>query len=393
MIKRALKKQLIKYFKQYPVIVLTGPRQSGKTTLVKEAFPKMSYVNLEDIELREFAKNDPKGFLGQYPKQLIIDEAQYVPELFSYIQLFADKRNKNGQYILTGSQNFLLLEKINQSLAGRAAILKLLPLSLEEIKNYSQKQFFKDYSKFLFKGFYPKLYNEKIDAEQYYSNYIQTYIERDVRMIRNISNLSTFKKFISLLAARVGQILNISSLINECGVEYKTAMSWLSVLEASYIVFLLPPYYRNYNKRVVKSPKIYFYDPGIICSLLNISSADQIKTHYLKGELFENLIVLETLKQRYNQAKKENIFFWRDKTGHEIDLIIEEENQTYPIEIKSGQTIKDDFFKNLNYYNKLSGANPKNSYVVYGGRQKQSRSNGTVISWRNFSGEVRPRRK
>ncbi len=384
MIKRVLEQQLVKYFKQYPVVVLTGPRQSGKTTLVKKVFPKMNYVNLEDIEVREFAKDDPKGFLKQYGEKLIIDEAQHTPELLSYIQLIVDKNGKNGQYILTGSQNFLLLEKINQSLAGRVAVLKLLPLSIGELKKSTKNKLPKKYSELLFKGFYPKLYKEKIDAEQYYLNYIQTYIERDVRTIKNISNLSKFKKFLTLLSARVGQILNISSLINDCDIDYKTANSWLSILEASYVIFLLQPHHKNYSKRVIKAPKIYFYDTGIICSLLNISSVKQLETHYLKGEIFESMIIMDTLKQQYNQAKKESVFFWRDKTGHEIDLITEQSGEVYPTEIKSGQTIRDDFFKNLDYYNKLAKIPTENSRIIYGGEQKQKRHMRTVVGWRSL---------
>jgi len=384
MIKRILKKQIIKYFKQYPVVVLTGPRQSGKTTLVKKTFPKLTYVNLEDIEIRNFAQNDPKGFLKQYGDKLIIDEVQRAPELFSYIQVLVDEKRRNGLYLLTGSQNFLLMEKISQSLAGRAAILKLLPLSLEELK-LSKKNIEKEkIESILFKGFYPKLYNEKTDTDQYYSNYIQTYVERDVRTMRNIANLGKFKRFISLLAARTGQILNVSSLINDGGINYKTAMAWLSVLEASYVIFLLEPYYKNYNKRIIKSPKIYFYDTGLVCSLLDISTADQLNTHYLKGEIFETFVISEIIKRYYNDAQKKNIFFWRDKTGHEIDLIIEQANKTFLIEIKSGQTVRQDFFKNINYYNNLSKSNPKNSYIIYGGDQKQLGGKGNVISWRNL---------
>jgi len=384
MIKRVLKKQILKYFKQYPVVVLTGPRQSGKTTLVKKTFPKLTYVNLEDIEIRNFAQNDPKGFLKQYGDKLIIDEVQRAPELFSYIQVLVDEKRRNGLYLLTGSQNFLLMEKISQSLAGRAAILKLLPLSLEELKLSKKITEKEKIESILFKGFYPKLYNEKTDTDQYYSNYIQTYVERDARTMRNIANLGKFKRFISLLAARTGQILNVSSLINDGGINYKTAMAWLSVLEASYVIFLLEPYYKNYNKRIIKSPKIYFYDTGLVCSLLDISTANQLNAHYLKGGIFETFIISEIIKRYYNNAQKKNIFFWRDKTGHEIDLIIEQANKIFPIEIKSGQTVRQDFFKNINYYNNLSESNPKNSYIIYGGGQKQLGDKGNVISWRNL---------
>lgn len=383
MIKRNIEENLKKYFKQYPVVVLTGPRQSGKTTIVKKLFPKLAYVNLEDLELREFAENDPKGFLNQYGDNLIIDEVQRVPSLFSYIQLIVDEKKENGMYVLTGSQNLLLMEKINQSLAGRVAILKLLPFSMSELQK-AHKILKKDtVSDILFTGFYPKLYDQKMDVAQYYLNYTQTYIERDVRLLKNIGNLSQFKRFLTLVAARVGQLLNISSLANDCGINHKTAVEWLSILEASYIIFLLQPHYKNYNKRITKMPKIYFYDTGLLCSLLNIENVTQVDTHFLKGGIFESFVIIDILKQRYNSAKKAGLFYWRDKLGNEVDLIIEDANQIIPVEIKVGQTVRSDFFKGLNYYNSLAKINPKESYVVYGSNEEQLNKKGNVISWRS----------
>lgn len=384
MIQRKIEEKILKYAKQYPVIVLTGPRQSGKTTLVKKLFSDFKYVNLEDLELRSFAENDPKGFLNQFGYNLIIDEIQRVPELFSYIQLRVDEKKDNGMYILTGSQNFLLLEKVNQSLSGRAVILKLLPFSIKELKNADIIKKNSDLTEFIFKGFYPKLYDQKVDVDQYYLSYIQTYIERDVRLIKNISNLNQFHRFLTLISARVGQILNVVSLANDCGISQKTASDWLSILEASYIIFFLQPHYKNYNKRVTKMPKIYFYDIGIACSLLGISNVNQLKSHFLIGNLFESFVVADFLKQQYNLAKRNNLFFWRDKMGNEVDLIIDEVNEVVPIEIKFGQTISDDYFKGLMFYNRIAERNTENSFVIYGGNERQLNKDGKVFSWRDL---------
>lgn len=385
MIKRKIEDKVLKYSKQYPVVVITGPRQSGKTTLVKKIFSKFKYVNLEDIEIRTFAQDDPKGFLKQYGQKLIIDEVQRVPELLSYIQLIVDEKKKNNLYILTGSQNFLLMEKVNQSLAGRVVVFSLLPFSLGELKSAKKINAGATISEVLFRGFYPKLYDQKIEVAQYYLNYTQTYIERDVRLIKNITNLSQFQRFLTLVAARTGQILNISSLADDCGINHRTAGEWLSILEASYIIFLLKPYYKNYNKRIMKMPKIYFYDTGLLCSLLNISNSKQVDTHFLKGGIFESFVIADFLKQKYNRAKKPNLFFWRDKTGNEVDLIIEKVNKIISIEIKSGQTIRQDFFRGLNYYNRISKASSKNSRVIYGGNGNQVNKQGAVIGWRNIN--------
>lgn len=382
MIKRQISKQIIKYFKQYPIISLTGPRQSGKTTLVKNLFPKMDYVNLEDIENRGFALRDPKGFLEDHPGGLIIDEVQRVPELISQIQVRADKKKKPGQFILTGSQNFLLMEKISQSLAGRVAVLNLLPLSLSELKkDWTDKA---ELEQVMLKGFYPKLFEQKIEVKNYYTNYIQTYIERDVRTLKNIANLNTFKRFLDLCAARCGQTLNYFSLAQDCGINQKTAKDWISILEASFVVFLLRPHYKNFNKRVVKMPKLYFYDTGLVCSLLNITDKQQLKDHYLKGGIFESFVISEFYKHKLNLAEKPNYYFWRNKTGNEVDLIVEKADKLIPIEIKAGKTISQEYFKGLDYFNKLSNNNPKNSYIVYAGEQKQAGAVGTVLGWRDL---------
>ncbi len=379
-IQRELTKKLKQTFRQFPIVALIGPRQSGKTTLVKHVFPVLDYVSLEDPDTREFAQSDPRGFLDSYQKGVIIDEAQRLPELFSYLQGIVDKKKKAGQFILTGSQNFLLHQQISQSLAGRVALLKLLPLSLLELESQPT-----DYEHFLFKGFYPKLYASKIEPNDWYPNYLQTYIERDIRQLKDITNLGAFQKFIKMCAARTGQILNLTTLANDCGITHNTARAWLAVLEASFIVFLLKPHYKNFNKRLIKAPKLYFYDVGLAAHLLGIESSEQIKTHHLKGSLFESLIISELFKKRFNSGKIENCYFWRDKTGHEIDCLIEQGTKLSPLEIKSGKTISSEYFRDLNYWNKLAKASVADSFVVYGGNKNQKRSQAHVLSWRNLA--------
>ncbi|MFH1457472.1 MAG: ATP-binding protein [Patescibacteria group bacterium] len=378
-IKRKLTSKLKQSAKEFPVVAVIGPRQSGKTTLVKNTFPGYKYISLENPDTREFAKNDPKNFLNNYNNGVIIDEAQRVPDLFSYIQGIVDEDKKPGQFILTGSQNFLLHNKINQSLAGRVSILKLLPLSLEELSSIDN-----DYEYYLYNGFYPKLYDSKISPNDWHNSYIQTYIERDIRQLKNITDLNTFQKFIKMCANRTGQILNLSSLANDCGISHNTAKSWISILEASFIIFLLEPHYKNFNKRLIKSPKLYFYDVGLVSNLLNIENKDQIIHFRLKGELFETFVIAELMKNRFNEGQKNNNYFWRDKTGNEIDCLIETANNITPIEIKSGKTITSDYFKNINYWNKLSKNRPGQSYVVYGGNENQKRKQGNIISWNSL---------
>lgn len=385
-INREISGKILQYNNQYPVITVIGPRQSGKTTLLQNLFPNKNYVNLEDIEAREFAINDPKGFLSQYKNGLIIDEVQRVPSLLSYIQVNVDKERKNGKYILSGSQNLLLMENVTQSLAGRSAIFKLMPLSLKELSSANIEGY--SLEKLLFNGLYPKLYDQKIDTTGYYSNYIQTYVERDVRLLQHISDLNTFQKFIKMCATRTGQLLNLSSLSEDCGISHNTAKSWISVLEASFIIFLMRPHHKNYNKRLVKMPKIYFYDSGLLCSLLNIENKDQLHTHFLRGNIFESFIISEIVKYRLNNGLEPNCYFWRDKLGKEIDCIIEKADKVIPIEIKSGNTISEDYFKGLKYYNKLSGRNSKESFLIYGGDEVQRRNYGTVLGWKNLHDEL-----
>lgn len=383
MIERKLSGKIRNLITKFPAIGIIGPRESGKTTLVKNIFPDFRYVSLEDFDTRTFAQEDPHGFLSQYNNKVILDEVQKVPELFSYLQTHIDKTGKPGQYILTGSQNFLLHEKISQTLAGRIALLKLMPLSIEELKstNYSYRKA-EDY---IYQGFYPRIYKEKIEPPDWYPAYIQTYIEKDVRQIKNITDLGLFQKFIKLCAGRIGQVLNLSSLANDCGITHNTAKSWISLLESSFIIFLLKPHHKNFNKRIIKIPKLYFYDTGIACSLLGIEKKEQIANHYLQGSLFENFILAEFYKNQFNQGREENFYFWRDQTGHEIDCIIEHADKLTAIEIKSGKTIIGEYFQNLNYWNKISQNNPKKSFIIYGGEKNQERKNGNVISWTKMS--------
>lgn len=378
---RDAKDKILYYATKYPVVTLTGPRQSGKSTLLKSIFPSYKYVSLEDLDLRLLAQQDPRGFLKTYDKYSIIDEVQNVPELFSYIQTIVDKENESGSYILSGSHNFLLMENISQSLAGRTAILKLLPFSCEEIKLFDKNL---SLNELLFTGSYPRIYEKDIPATEFYPFYIQTYVEKDVRSLRNISDLTLFVKFLKLCAARVGQLLNSNSLANECGISTQTVNDWLSILETSYIIYLLKPYHKNLNKRVVKSPKIYFYDTGLLSSLLSIDSASQLEFHYLRGNIFENFVINEVIKKNYNQGIEPQISFWRDSNGNEIDLILEKGNNTLAFEIKSSSTLKMEFLKNLKLWNKLTHFSVENAAVIFAGDTNFLTSDGKFISWREL---------
>ncbi|MFH1540534.1 MAG: ATP-binding protein [Elusimicrobiota bacterium] len=383
MIKRELSNKLKSLFSKFPVVSVIGPRQSGKTTLVKNVFNNMDYVSLEDLDTREFASKDPRGFLSTHSKGVIIDEIQRVPELFSYIQTIVDNKNKAGLFVLTGSQNILLQENISQTLAGRVAILKLLPFSIKELQQSSYK--LKESEEYILKGFYPRIYDKKIDPVDWYPNYIQTYIERDVRLIKNITDLGAFQKFVKMCAGRIGQILNLSSLGNDCGITHNTARAWISILESSYIIFLLKPFYKNFNKRIIKMPKLYFYDTGLACSLLGIQNKSQLLGHYLKGSLFETFVISEIIKKKLNKGQQPDCYYWRDKTGNEVDCIVELADSLLQIEIKSGKTIADDYFDGLRYWAKLVGKKSGNSYLIYNGDENQNRTFCKVINWKNIN--------
>lgn len=370
--KRTAQNELRVLATQFKAVAVVGPRQSGKTTLVRMVFPEKAYVSLENPDIRHFALADPRGFLATYPNGAILDEVQRAPELFSYLQQILDESATKGLFILTGSNNFLIQENISQSLAGRIGYLFLLPLSIEEI---SEDIF--NANQLIYTGGYPALYNGKLDPGRFYANYIRTYIERDVRLIKNITDLYAFERFIRLCAGRTGQLLNMSSLAVEVGVDVKTISSWIGVLETSFIIFRLQPWHQNFNKRIVKMSKLYFYDTGLSSALLGIENPEQLQLHPFRGSLFENMVIVEFLKKRFNQGKPGNLYFWRDSTGNEVDLIIDSALSAIPVEIKSGQTITDDYFKTILFWNKLS--DNKKGYVVYGGSEIQKRSNGITI--------------
>jgi predicted AAA+ superfamily ATPase len=376
MIARAITPKVLELLEKFPIVAITGPRQSGKTTLSKIIKPDYKYVNLENLSDREFAKTDPMGFLQTYQNGVIIDEIQNVPSLFSYLQVVTDERNINGEYIITGSQNFLMMEQISQSLAGRVALFTLLPMSLQELENTAYKPIsWEDYA---LSGSYPRKIIQNIDASDYYENYIKTYVERDVRLLKNISDLDLFQKFIKLLAGRVGQLFNQSSLGNELDLDNKTINSWFTLLETSFLTFKLQPYHSNFNKVIVKTPKIYFHDTGLLCYLLGIHSREDLELHFAKGNIFENLVVSEVYKNSINNATKSKIYFWRDKSQNEVDLIVETGTSLDAIEIKSAKTINQSYFKGLDYFKKLK--TDTKLHLIYGGTENQERTNYKISS-------------
>ena len=385
--KRSLATALLR-FRKFPVIGVFGPRQSGKTTLVRHVFDKHTYLNFEDPTIRAYAAENPRGFLREYENKhgIILDEFQYVPTILSYIQLEADAKDRPGYFILTGSQNFLMNQAITQSLAGRIAILTLLPLSIKELKK--NKLLTDNVNELIFSGGYPRIYSKNIAPTELYPSYIHSYVERDIRQLLNVENLVTFQKFMQLCAARIGQLLNVTDLAVSCGIAQKTAQNWLSILQASYIIFLLNPYHVNFNKRVTKSPKLYFYDTGLACSLLDIRSSRELSLSSFKGHLFEGYIIADIFKQYYNVGVNAPLYFWRDMNGRiEIDCLINLGAQLIPIEIKSGETAVNNYFDSLTKWNEISDSDPSRGYVIYGGDHKQLRSKGTLIGWQ-FSGDL-----
>ena len=378
MINRTLQTALEHLVARYPIITLTGPRQSGKSTLLKHAFPEYRYISLEDLDMREFAANDPRGFLNSFPRQVILDEAQRVPSLFSYIQTHVDEADEVGMYLLAGSHNFLLMENVNQSLAGRTAILKLLPFSRREMLDGGILP--KTVNEQIYYGAYPRLYDKGLHPDEFYPYYIQTYVERDVRQLKNIGNLSRFTRFIKLCAGRIGQLLNLSSLAVECGISVPTASSWLSVLEASYICYLLRPDWNNFSKRLVKSPKLYFYDTGLACSLLDIKSPEQLDLHFSRGALFENMVINEFVKKAWNKGRETDLRFWRDNQGNEVDLLVYEGDKPLAFEIKSSGTFQPSFFKGLTKWADITGVDTNRLHVIYGGDNGLATSNGQLLT-------------
>lgn len=363
--------------RQYPFVVITGPRQSGKTTLAKTAFPDYRKVSLEDIDNRMFASQDPRGFISTYPDKTIIDEVQRVPTLLSYLQTHCDDVGKEGMYILTGSQNMQLMEAVDQSLAGRVGLLHLLPFSKSEMESGGILP--QSIDEKLLCGCYPRLFDKKIAPDDYYPAYISTYVERDLRNLKDINDLGKFVRFLKLCAARVGQLLNKSSLANDCGISVPTTDSWLSILESSYILFLLKPDHKNYSKRLVKSPKLYFYDTGLACSLLEIKTPAQMNTHYLRGNLFENMVISDFMKNDYNKGIIEpSVSFWRDSIGNEVDLIHRDGDREDAYEIKSAETFNESFLKGLKYWSRLAGPDASKLHLIYGGKAPMMRSDASV---------------
>ena len=395
MIPRHLAATLIRAIAQYPVVTLTGPRQSGKTTLLRGTFPRRRYVSLEAPDNRHFAGEDPRGFLAQFAGPVILDEAQQVPELFSYIQVLADERGTAGQFILSGSHNFLLMRQITQSLAGRAHIAHLLPFSIAELRGLpprdpeqlpplaTEPPLAGEWPSLAARGFYPPVHDRGLDAFEWSSLYFQTYLQRDVRLLTQVGDLEAFRRFVLLCAGRVGQLLNLSSLGNDCGVSHETARRWLSVLEASFVVFRLSPHHQRFNRRLTKSPKLYFVDTGLLCYLLQIRSADELATHALRGAVFENLVIADMLKRSLHAGVEPRIAFWRDHRGNEIDLVLNRAEGPIPVEIKSGTTVASDFFKGLRYWRAIA-PDPRRGALVYGGGESYLRDDTAVLSWRHW---------
>ncbi len=377
MIKRKIESTLRNLAAQYPVVTITGPRQSGKTTLCRAVFPNYKYVNLEALDMRDFAVSDPRGFLEQYNTQVILDEIQRTPQLLSYLQVVIDEKNEPGQFIITGSQQFEVISNIGQTLAGRTALLKLLPFSISEIYGYYDTS---SIDKLILTGFYPRLYDMKLNPSQALGDYLVTYVERDLRQLVAIKDLTLFERFLKLCAGRIGQVLNLSSLANDVGISHTTARSWLTLLEASYVVFLLPPWFGNVSKRLIKSSKLYFYDVGLASYLLGLENENQVSRDPLRGNLFENLVLMEILKYRYNLGKRSNLYFYRDSKGNEVDIIYELGRDLFPIEVKAGATVTRDYFKGIKRFFKIYKYTPWGGSVVYGGKKPQLRSDIKVYT-------------
>lgn len=369
---REIEKKVKEEASGYPVLAIVGPRQTGKTTLVRKLFPDYTYVLLEDLEVQKLAQEDPKSFFARYTGSLILDEVQKTPELLSYIQGIVDEPNNKQQFILTGSEHLLLSEKISQTLAGRVRLFTLLPLSLKEVPGHSLEDY-------LFKGGYPRIYKQNLEPQGWLSSYYSTYVEKDIRSVANITNLDSFDRVIRLSAGRVGQLMDYSQISNDAGVSAPTVKSWISVLKATFICFTLQPHFKNFNKRIIKTPKLYFYDTGLLCYLLQIHSIKELVTHPLYGQIFENWIISEKLKSKLNQGLQPNFYFWRDQKGHEVDLIEDQAGILFPIEIKSSKTFHSHFLKNIEYLNDLQSG--KKGELIYGGEDSYQFKDIKITSW------------
>ncbi|WP_316769349.1 ATP-binding protein [Pedobacter frigiditerrae] len=381
-IKRNITKHITIQKNKFPIVAVTGPRQSGKTTLLKSIFDDYRYISLENPDLRAFALEDPNAFLKEYDDKVIFDEVQRAPQLFSYLQGIVDESKKMGQFILSGSQNFHLMQGITQSLAGRVALFKLLPFDFDELTANGLLE--EKYEDACVKGFYPAIYDRGIKPNVYFANYIQTYIEKDVTELLSIRDMRAFRTFIALCANQAGQLLNLSALANACNISQPTAKNWLSVLESSYIIFLLQPYYENFNKRQVKTPKLYFYDTGLLCHLLKIKSGDGLTLNRLKGSIFENMIVTEFMKKSNHNYLNDEYYFWQDSHANEVDLLEPTADGFSVFEIKATQTINADLFKNLDKFEINASPKPVEKTLIYGGSENQKRSKHKVLSWKNI---------
>lgn len=386
MILRQAADALKRLTKGFPVLCVTGPRQSGKTTLAKATFPKKPYLSLEDPDIARLAKEDPRGLLDQYRNGLILDEAQAVPEIFAYLKTAIDADPRPGKYIVTGSQQFGLLAGVTESLAGRAAFLTLYPFSIAELK--ASGKLTPNPFDSIVKGFYPPLYDREVEAYDWYTNYIASYVERDVRSILNVKDLGQFQTFVKMCASRIGQLLNLSALAMDCGLSHNTARAWLSVLETSGIVYLLKPYHRNFGKRLVKSPKLYFVDTGLAARLLGIKTSAGLFVHPSRGNLFESFVVSELLKARFNQGLDPDIYFWRDSSGTEVDVVYEDGPKVRAIEIKSGKTFAPEHAAGLESWMRYSGAAPKDCSLVYAGDREMSWKGLELVPWDAVSGII-----
>lgn len=383
MLPRAAAAVLRRRARHAPVVVLTGPRQSGKTTLARAVFARKPYVTLEDLDTREFAERDPRAFLAQFRGGAILDEAQRAPALFSYLQSAVDSDRTPGRFVLTGSQQFGLLSGISQSLAGRAALIHLLPFGLAELDAAHRPRSLED---LLWRGLYPPVVAQRAPPESWYPDYAATYLERDVRQLVNVRDLAQFRRFVRMCAARTGQLLNLSSLAADCGVTHNTARAWISVLEASYLVHLLPPHHRNFGKRLVKAPKLYFIDTGLAASLIDIRRAKDLEIHPARGALFETWAVAELLKRRFNAGLPANLYFWRDSAGLEADVVVERAGKLHALEIKSGTTVASDWIATLGRVAKVTGAS---TTLLHGGTARQARTGVKVFGWRDVAGAAR----
>lgn len=383
MISRVLESRLRSLARKFPVVTVTGPRQSGKTTLCRASFPDKPYVSLEAPDVRAFALEDPRGFLDEYPRGAVIDEVQRAPELLSYIQTLVDEGGSAGDFVLTGSANFALLDSLGQSLAGRTALLQLFPLSLAEIRRFPDPP--ESLFELMWRGSYPAVHDRRLEPGEWYPSYVGTYLERDVRTLVNVGDLIAFQSFVKLAAGRAAQLVNLSQLGADAGVTHQTARSWLSVLEASYLAWRLPPLHVNVSKRLVKTPKLHFLDSGLVCYLLGIGSPDQLRTHPLRGAVFETWVASEILKARVHRGLPPALSFFRDRKGVEVDVIVELGDAYLAVETKSGQTFAADFFDGIRVFESFVKASPQKpaveSFVVYGGGESRKRTAGTLVSW------------